>query len=700
MENSVIEYGNIDFRLNILYNYVYNTDNTECYIFKPILKKSIDLIKLKEPEDYDFTHVLHNVNFKYLYKQNNLWHFTRLSTTSFNSTITLGKYTYKNTQDMSRGPLINTAMLYILSELVIIDKIKHVILPIMFFDVKFSDVKKYSSEIYSNIKNDKTANLSEDDKLYVSVTERYFKLYTLEDYLTQHMSTFTIDHWKTLFFQVFVTLHKISEKLHNFRHNKLDLQALKLYKQEVSGYNTYNVNNTLYKVPNLGFEIKFSNFENSFVSDYIANSDTELTNPNPYYDVHYFLNSLYLFLKGNVPKDIKDIMMELLPEKYRTEPTDEFTGLNELKHSNINSEIFYPLSILKKNSFFKDYIVNTTKLNRQYNKKISRQILSDKKQNQKIKLSKLGRHKNTETETSSMTDVNDSARLLARKNNNENKFMSSKYKKIKMGRNTGNELNKIFKKTPDDKSKKASKPAAGSKGGSKPKPEKTISSSSLGLSDFLKKKPMSKYSSDEQTGSGIETSSSSESHKKHRKHRKQKRHVRSSSRSRSSSSSRSRSSSSRSISISSSDGMSSASGGGFSRSRKSRNYKRGSKGDFDIRVAPEIQAQINKLPKGYYEVPQGLMNQLPPLTSSQMMQPQNNVPMMPQMMAPPMMQPQMMAPMMPPPMMQQPMQQPMYGNGYGFGSGAPDQTFMQYGGGKKKPSYKLVNDSKNKDFFF
>ena len=53
-----MEYDNIDFRTNILFDACYVKKPLECYKFDPIIKKNISLIDIKEPIDFDQSNIL------------------------------------------------------------------------------------------------------------------------------------------------------------------------------------------------------------------------------------------------------------------------------------------------------------------------------------------------------------------------------------------------------------------------------------------------------------------------------------------------------------------------------------------------------------------------------------------------------------------------------------------------------------------
>ena len=54
MTTNVNSYDNIDVRINILYDAIYNKNSSSTYIFKPIIKQNISLIDIKMPNDYNY----------------------------------------------------------------------------------------------------------------------------------------------------------------------------------------------------------------------------------------------------------------------------------------------------------------------------------------------------------------------------------------------------------------------------------------------------------------------------------------------------------------------------------------------------------------------------------------------------------------------------------------------------------------------
>lgn len=399
----------LEVRLTTLYDKVYNKDSNECYKFLPIIKKNIKLIDLKEPNKFDESEVW-DAKFEYIGFCNQRWDFKRTSNI-FPCTVSIGKYKPNiNVNDISN--LYTIAMPYMLSELVINDGIKFILLPLMYFDTTLEKIKNIKV-IYDKIKND----VSENDKLYVFITEHYFKLRNLDDYLLENIDMTETD-WKVLCFQILYAITKIYDHFKNFRHNKLNLQAIKVYhKKKTNEINNYKVGSVNFNVPDTNFEIRISDFDYSNISDIIQNNNTNKINDNPYYDIHYIFSSIYLFIKKhmkNIPNYLINFFDDVLM-KFKPTDSEKFDGLNETIFNSKKNDTISANIILQKNIFFNDFINKTMDLS------------TSPIQNKRIKISRL-RKKKKGGQYNSPTEMSDSILLTNKKNNSDNK-LSREYNK-------------------------------------------------------------------------------------------------------------------------------------------------------------------------------------------------------------------------------------------------------------------------------
>jgi hypothetical protein len=353
-------YQDLDFLLNTLYDITTNEKTNKCYKIKSINRMQIKIEDIKMPKSFDPKSIL-KANMQLMGSYNNKIYFKRLpdDITTHACTIVVGVYNNSNSNfnDMERGEVVNMAMSYITSEIALVEKLKFLYLPIMNFDITLKEVKKLNDDIANSY-----AKYQEETMLYVSVYEHFNKIKTLQDYLVENGKKFKLVEWKVLIFQVLYTLAKLNEKLKRFRHNKLDLNSIKvsIKKKDSTKKHIFKLGTKVFKVPDTEFEIKISDYEHSSTSDYQRNKDTDKVTENQYYDVHYFLSHLMNYLiKANI--DIPELSVfinQMIPEKFKINDMDKFEGLNEVIYERFTSDIILPSIVLKKNNFFDDFIEN------------------------------------------------------------------------------------------------------------------------------------------------------------------------------------------------------------------------------------------------------------------------------------------------------------------------------------------------------
>ena len=380
-KTSVInKYDDVDFCINTLYDFVYSKKSNKCYKIKYIQHKNIQLIDIKKQPNFNYDDILKNTDIKYIGKNFDRYIFKRYSDT-FPVMLRIGIYNEKNDNlsDTGRRELVNMKIPFILSELALTNNLKFLLFPIMNFDITFKDLIKINPTVSNILKKD---NIPKNAQLYVQILEHYFKLYTLQKYIEENIKSFTIKHWKILILQILYSLHIIVQKYTTFRHNKLDLNSVYVYKKKITPDNKiYNILGKEYIIPNLGFEIKITNFDNSNIKDIVDNTDTDKINENLYYDMHYILYSLIDIIdklvigeKITIPEELNKFFNMVIPKQYRPKQIqrtmkrniikkEKFTGLNETYHQKNVHEFLTPTLIFTKKNFFKEFIVNTNKMN-------------------------------------------------------------------------------------------------------------------------------------------------------------------------------------------------------------------------------------------------------------------------------------------------------------------------------------------------
>ena len=234
-----------------------------------------------------------------------------------------------NINDLFNSSINNDSLFsYILSELVLYKKTKHLILPLINIDIKISDIEKIISDdtYYSKIKN-LIKNNNIHDVCCLQLREHFFKSISLHDYLEKNHCAY-----KGILFQVIHTLIVLQNEFIGFKHNNLILKNIFLYmKKSENTYTEYEgFKDDKFYLPNYGFDIKITNFEKSVIPKYYKIDNTEL---NQYYDLYTFLNDLELF------KTINDC------DKETSKFFDKYLPL-EIRDNYNNTELFKPINLL------------------------------------------------------------------------------------------------------------------------------------------------------------------------------------------------------------------------------------------------------------------------------------------------------------------------------------------------------------------
>jgi hypothetical protein len=193
----------------------------------------------------------------------------------------------------------------------------------------------------------------------------------LLDFIRKHYNKFEAIHWKVIFFQVISTLSIIQSKFPSFRHNNLKSNEIFVTKVSIKrGTYTYRVQNLTYKVPNIGYQIKFDNFdwanmedlENPKLDEKWVHTISVIKDQNRYYDMHYFFNTLIQkgFIGGfmsdsSIPVEVKEFIKRIVPDKYRG--LDK-ANVHERGRLIPNDEYLIPNDVLKNDPYFAEFRKN------------------------------------------------------------------------------------------------------------------------------------------------------------------------------------------------------------------------------------------------------------------------------------------------------------------------------------------------------
>jgi len=377
---------NLENKINIIYDFVYNLNTTDCFSFEKIIIENISIDDIKIPLIDNNKDSKQDIEIYNNYKTDIL--NTRFKITSFNNdtkqiilkrysndyptSIKINFYKYNDTKINSLDTEINNDSLlsYLLSQLILNKQTIHILLPILNIDILFTDIEHVlkNDDCYDKIKiainNNKISNIC-----CCQLREQFFKIMVLEDYLSKNKCSH-----KGLIFQVIHTLAVLQTQYPGFRHNNLLLKNIVIYlKKKNNQYNIYNnfnkKSNEKFYMPNIGFDIKITNFENTIIpnssvgSFNINNPNIKFADqPNPYYDIYIFLNDFIIIVKKELEDEAKcnretiEFLNKIIPPHLRYDKTNTSTDSTKVVNNkfNKNYNIISPIDLLN-DPYFDEY---------------------------------------------------------------------------------------------------------------------------------------------------------------------------------------------------------------------------------------------------------------------------------------------------------------------------------------------------------
>jgi len=287
------------------------------------------------------------------------------------------KEKYGGIHVISRPENAELRMIKLLSYFVINHQTPHLVLPFATFN---TNIKNFVTLIESQY-------VLPDDKKYVEFVDRYKRgefhkqvsiLISewanngdLLDFLrnnAENKELLTTRFFKVIFFQLLSVLAIIQDKYPAFRHNDLKANNVLLHKTNiVKPIRQYYINNTIYGVPNIGYEIKLWDFDFASIDGLIENAKVEAewtstmcnvtSKKNLYYDMHYFFNSLIkkgffpqLMKEDFIGQEIKDFINRIVPKKYQ-----DGKYVHRKGRIAVDVEYLTPDQVLKTDIFFKEF---------------------------------------------------------------------------------------------------------------------------------------------------------------------------------------------------------------------------------------------------------------------------------------------------------------------------------------------------------
>jgi len=368
---------NLDDKNYLLYDYIYNINTTNLFLYDEIILGQINLDDIKiSVSDDDFYNQnikdIFNYKFKLISNDDNSLLFKCYN--NFSIIIKIIFYDKLESIDLFNYSINNDSLFsYLLSELVLSKKTKHILLPLINIDIKFENlinILKYINlydKFYNELLNNNICNIC-----CMQIRESFFKTENLKDYLCKNECYF-----KPLLFQIIHTLAIINNKYNNFKHNNLILQNIKIYlKNNNDVYTEYNgFKNDIFYLPNIGYDIKISNFEYSVIPKYY-NTDYKSDNDNS--DLVTFINDLSNLKINDCNKETKHFIKFILDTN-----TSNYIELlynnyfnDYLKNPNQNNNITYDNEyLLGKKKIKSNLIIMNNNNNNNNNNKLYKRIL-------------------------------------------------------------------------------------------------------------------------------------------------------------------------------------------------------------------------------------------------------------------------------------------------------------------------------------
>jgi thiamine kinase-like enzyme len=207
------------------------------------------------------------------------------------------------------------------------------------------------------------------------------KLGDASDYIVKNYKKWSLDTWRSLFFQLIAMLALLQEQYPSFRHNDLSMANILIQstrkegldETELSGYYKYHIGGKEYYVPDIGFRVFLTDFDYATIrelgitNEKINNSYTKkfgvIWDENKSFDCHMMLNwfSTWTLRLYKIDNDIggtigqvKSFFDELIQPQYRG-VHGRYLNFTRLRNGKRVIPELVPSYILENNSFFEKY---------------------------------------------------------------------------------------------------------------------------------------------------------------------------------------------------------------------------------------------------------------------------------------------------------------------------------------------------------
>jgi hypothetical protein len=286
------------------------------------------------------------------------------------------KENYGDMYNIKRPENAELLMIKLLSQFVVKKQTPHIVLPITTFNTSIRPFLSLSKkDIVNNKRYDQFIKKYKEGEYYQNVSvliSEWANSGDLLDFIRKNYKEFKIKHWRSIFFQLLSVLAIIQAKYPSFRHNDLKMNNILVNEIAISPTDNkyfYKINNQVYHVPNIGFQIKLWDFDFACIPGIVDNSkvDANWTNKinvkpekNRYYDIHYFFNTFVkkgffpeFWTEDCIPEKAKEFVNRIVPEKYQ-----DGKLISDRGRLLVNDEYLTPDEILKNDVFFKAWRID------------------------------------------------------------------------------------------------------------------------------------------------------------------------------------------------------------------------------------------------------------------------------------------------------------------------------------------------------
>lgn len=331
---------NLQEKINILYDFIYNNADKNCFNIDTININNlkIDDYKIVNPKICEniLEQVLLNSSLQYFISDEKNIMFKRFNEQNY----LLIKLSVDDIEKQDNDAKIS----YILSELVLKNKTKHILLPILNLEMDINKLKQFTDIKSTNLFN-------KSKKCAVKIRENFYKINTLQNYLQENINE---DNIKIILWQIIHTLYVIREKYPKFSHNNLNLNNILIYKKNTYDTNIeYKYDNNIKIITNTNLEIKITNFENSIINSNNNNKDletlvTSILNSNLKIDseTKKFLNEIH---KNNLNNIMNNKYFNQFTKSDETLLKGGRVIINNFSVNNTNNSVFGDQKLLNNN---------------------------------------------------------------------------------------------------------------------------------------------------------------------------------------------------------------------------------------------------------------------------------------------------------------------------------------------------------------